>query len=140
MRVTRAYVVPVVMPPDAGDGLSTARLRLRRYTSDDLAGLVRLNSDPEVMRYLGGIASPEKTRTMLENRILHYYDANPGLGVWATLLRDSGECVGFHLLNHVQGETLIQVGYRSVSPTLGPRLRNGDEHGTAALRLRAAQS
>ncbi|MDE2150687.1 MAG: GNAT family N-acetyltransferase, partial [Gammaproteobacteria bacterium] len=31
--------------------------------------------------------------------------------VWATLLRDAGECIGFHLLNHIQGETLIQVGY-----------------------------
>ncbi len=99
-------------PADAGEGLATARLELRRFERNDLALLDRLNSDAEVMRYLGGAVSLDATRAMLENRILRYYDEHPGLGVWATLLRDSGDCIGFHLLNHVQGETIIQVGYR----------------------------
>jgi len=97
---------------DAGDGLASQRLLLRRFTLADLPLLTELNADPEVMRYLGGINTPQQTRAMLEGRILDYYQANPGLGVWATLLRDNGECIGFHLLNHIQGENLIQVGYR----------------------------
>lgn len=98
---------------DAGlDGLASERLQLRRFTVADGALLQRLNSDPEVMRYLGGVERAEDTQAMLEGRILSYYEEHPGLGVWATLERSSGECIGFHLLNHIRGEALIQVGYR----------------------------
>lgn len=100
------------MPADAGDGLATARLRLRRFTHADLPLLHRLNSDERVMRYLGGVLSEEETRAQLDNRILRYYEEHPGFGVWATLRRDDGECIGFHLLNHVAGERIVQVGYR----------------------------
>jgi [ribosomal protein S5]-alanine N-acetyltransferase len=100
-------------PADAGEGLATPRLVLRRFTLDDEPLLWRLNSDARVMRYLGGVMSPQANREMLEQRILAYYTAHPGLGVWATLERASGRCVGFHLLNHVLGETdVIQLGYR----------------------------
>jgi [ribosomal protein S5]-alanine N-acetyltransferase len=44
-------------------------------------------------------------------RILRYYASHPGLGIWATHDRATGECLGMHLLNHIQGETDIQVGY-----------------------------
>jgi RimJ/RimL family protein N-acetyltransferase len=98
---------------DAGlEGLETARLKLRRYTPDDEALLLRLNSDATVMRYLGGPLDAEANRQVLHGRILRYYQEHPGLGVWATLIKETGECAGFHLLNHVQGETCIQVGYR----------------------------
>ena len=97
---------------DAGAGLSTQRLVLRRFTAADLDQLDRLNRDAEVMRHLGGVASREHTRAMLEQRILSYYDEQPGLGVWATLERGSGQCIGFNLLNHIRGEQHIQVGYR----------------------------
>lgn len=100
-------------PEDAGDGLATPRLQLRRFTLADEDWLWQLNSDALVMRYLGGTLSPEKNREMLEQRILAYYDQYPGLGVWATIERASGRCIGFHLLNHVQGQhEVIQVGYR----------------------------
>jgi ribosomal-protein-alanine N-acetyltransferase len=97
---------------DAGAGLASKRLLLRRFSMADLDLLDRLNSDPEVMRHLGGVARRADTQTMLEKRILRYYDEHPGLGVWATIERDSGDCIGFHLLNHIRGEAHIQVGYR----------------------------
>jgi RimJ/RimL family protein N-acetyltransferase len=100
------------VPVDAGHGLRSARLQLRRFTPADLPLLAALNADPAVMRWLGGVMSPQQTADMLQTRILGYYAANPGLGIWATTLRDGGECIGFHLLNNIQGETQIQVGYR----------------------------
>ena len=100
------------LPKDAGDGLGTARLFLRRFTKADLPTLQRLNSDADVMRHLGGVMSPKKTAAILNDRILRYYDEHPGMGAWATVRRDNGECIGFHLLNQVQGESLIQIGYR----------------------------
>lgn len=98
---------------DAGlERLTTERLSLRRFTLADEALLYGLNSDVEVMRYLGGALDAAQNHQMLHGRILRYYDDHPGLGVWATLEKRTGRCVGFHLLNHVQGETDVQVGYR----------------------------
>ncbi|HZP14080.1 MAG TPA: GNAT family N-acetyltransferase [Nevskiaceae bacterium] len=93
-------------------GLTTQRLTLRRFTHDDLPTIRRLNSDAAVMRYLGGVQPPQKNDEMFNNRILKYYDEHPGLGVWATIERATGECVGFHLLNYILSGGDIQVGYR----------------------------
>ncbi len=95
---------------------STQRLMLRRFTLDDLDLHCALTSDPEVMRYVGGVKTRAETEEMLRTRVLDYYDEHPGLGVWATLEKATGACVGMHLINHIQGESLIQVGY-----TLFPR-------------------
>lgn len=97
---------------DAGDGLATRRLVLQRFRADDLDLLSRLQSDPAVMRYLGGVMTRDKSEEMLRERMLDYYALHPGLGVWKTLERSSGECVGFHLLNNIRGSEHIQVGYR----------------------------
>jgi RimJ/RimL family protein N-acetyltransferase len=118
---------------DAGlDHLETARLRLRRFTPKDEALLYRLNSDETVMRYIGGTMDAGKNRAMLHDRILRYYGEHPGLGVWATMVKATGECAGFHLLNHVKGESLIQLGYRLFPSHWGQGYAT--EMGTALLR------
>jgi RimJ/RimL family protein N-acetyltransferase len=91
--------------------LTTERLALRRFTPADFDWLVELYSDTDVTRYLGGVRSPAQTQSFLETRILQYYDENPGLGIWVTLERATGERVGFHLLNRIRGESIIQVGF-----------------------------
>ncbi len=88
------------------------RLRLRRFSLADLDLLDRLNGDPETMRYMGGPMSRARSEAMLRERILEDYERFPGLGIWATVERTSGECVGMHVLNHIQGETDVQIGYR----------------------------
>lgn len=96
---------------DPGDGLATDRLVLRRFTAADLDLLAELYADARVAPNIGGLKTRDETRKMLEERILKYYGEHPGLGVWATLERAGGACVGMHLLNHVRGEAFIQVGY-----------------------------
>jgi len=91
--------------------LQTERLALRRFTPDDYDWLVALYSDAEVMRYGGGVKSPEQVQLVMQERILDYYDANPGLGVWQTVERATGMPIGFHVLNNIQGESIVQVGY-----------------------------
>ena len=92
-------------------GLTTARLMLRRFTPADGDWLHRLNGDAVVKRHMGGAATRAQTDAMLRERILDYYAQHPGLGMWVTLERAGGEAVGFHLLNNIQGETDLQVGY-----------------------------
>jgi len=91
--------------------LTTERLALRRFTALDLNWLAALYSDVDVTRYLGGVKSRLDTQVFLDDRILRYYDQHPGLGIWMTVERASGACIGFHLLNHIRGEPIIQVGF-----------------------------
>jgi ribosomal-protein-alanine N-acetyltransferase len=91
--------------------LTTERLALRRFTLEDLAWLVTLRSDADVMRYAGGPQTDEATASVLSSRILEYYDRHPGLGIWLTMERLTDEPVGFHVLNHVYGEAFVQVGF-----------------------------
>ncbi len=99
--------------------LTTERLALRRMTDDDLDWLAALYSDPDVTQHLGGLKTREQVANMMRTRVIEYYDANPGLGVWMTIERATGEEVGFHLLNNIQGETIIQVGYGLLKPAWG---------------------
>lgn len=91
--------------------LTTERLALRRMTAGDLDWLATLYGDADVTRHLGGLKTRDQVSNMMCTRILEYYDAYPGLGIWMTVERATGEPVGFHLLNNIQGETIIQVGY-----------------------------
>ena len=96
---------------DSAPVLTTERLALRRFTSGDLELLVRFYADPDVTRFLGGVKNREQARDLLQQRILDYYERHPGFGVWATIERATGACIGMHVLNHIQGEAFIQVGF-----------------------------
>lgn len=99
--------------------LHTARLSLRRFVPGDLDWLCELYADADVTRYLGGVKDRAGVEELFKARILDYYDANPGLGVWMTVERATGDRVGFHLLNNIQGETILQVGYALAKPAWG---------------------
>ena len=99
--------------------LTTDRLALRRMTDGDLDWLAALYNDADVTLHLGGLKTREQVANMMRTRVIEYYDANPGLGVWMTIERATGDQVGFHLLNNIQGETIIQVGYGLLKPAWG---------------------
>jgi RimJ/RimL family protein N-acetyltransferase len=112
--------------------LTTGRLALRRFAPADLDWLAELYSDHDVTRYLGGVKDRAKTEDFLETRILQYYDEHPGLGVWMTVDRASGVRLGFHLLNHIQGERIIQIGFALEKTAWGQGF--GTEMASAVLR------
>ena len=91
--------------------LDTTRLSLRRFTPDDFDWFAGLFADVNVTRYLGGTRTRAQAAEMFDARVLAYYEQHPGLGMWMTEERVSGQPIGFHLLNHIQGETIVQVGF-----------------------------
>lgn len=91
--------------------LTTARLGLRRFTPDDLDWLAELYADPDVTRFLGGTKTRVEIEDLFQARILDYYESRPGLGMWVTVERAGGWRAGLHLLNEIQGESFIQVGF-----------------------------
>jgi ribosomal-protein-alanine N-acetyltransferase len=97
------------MPPPIW--LETERLALRPFGPEDLRWFLDLYRDPDVARYIGGSRPAAELEDLFRTRVLDYYDAHPGLGIWMTIERATGDFVGFHLLNHLRGEPDIQVGY-----------------------------
>jgi RimJ/RimL family protein N-acetyltransferase len=95
--------------------LETARLRLRRFTKDDVDHLVALDSDPEVMRYVTyGVPTP---RSAYEDAILprwfRIYEQTPLLGYWAAENSADGSFVGwFHLRPDRFDADEQELGYR----------------------------
>jgi RimJ/RimL family protein N-acetyltransferase len=94
--------------------LETPRLILRRLTEADLGELHALDSDPEVMRYLGGRLTPlDDIRDMALPKMLSYYEEGPDYGFWAAVAPDTHEFLGwFHFrppFDPVQG---MELGYR----------------------------
>jgi ribosomal-protein-alanine N-acetyltransferase len=99
--------------------LATERLGLRRFTPADLVWLVNLYSDADVTRYLGGVKDRAQTEDVFRARILEYYDEHPGLGIWMTVERQTGTAIGFHVLNHIRGEQIVQVGFALLKDAWG---------------------
>jgi RimJ/RimL family protein N-acetyltransferase len=115
-----------------GYWLTTERLALRRFTPDDLVWLAELYADNEVTRYLGGVKARPQIEEMLQTMILDYYEQHPGLGIWLTVERETAASVGLHLLNHVRGESIIQVGFTLAKSVWGRGY--GTEMASAVLR------
>jgi ribosomal-protein-alanine N-acetyltransferase len=74
--------------------LETNRLLIRQLQRDDLAALHALYSDPVMRRYY-----PEGTLTLEETReelewFLQGHPQHPSLGLWATILKETGEFIG----------------------------------------------
>lgn len=74
--------------------LETDRLIFRHLLPSDLDSLFALYSDPEVRRYFPeGTLTYEETREELE-WFLHGHPANPQLGLWATIHRETNQFIG----------------------------------------------
>ena len=95
--------------------LETARLRLRRFTKDDVDHLVTLDSDPEVMRYVTyGVPTPRSLyEEVILPRVLGAYEQTPLLGIWAAEIKSDGGFVGwFHLRPDRFDAGEQELGYR----------------------------
>ena len=70
--------------------IQTERLVLRPLESGDVDWLLRLDSDPEVMRYItdGHPSTRETIEQDLLPRMMNVYPGKPGIGFWAVELED----------------------------------------------------
>ena len=99
--------------------LQTLRLELREFVPADVDDLYRLDSDPRVVKYLGGEPlSREEVEANLR-RIRIGYRANYGLGIWHAARRDSGAFIGWFCLKYIPRSTDVEVGYRLVPEAWG---------------------
>ena len=93
--------------------LQTARLTMREFTPSDFDELLRLDSDPRVLKYInGGKPMSRGEVDAVVNRVVGYYPLYPGLGVWRASRRDNGAFIGWYCLKYCPPTTDIEVGYR----------------------------
>jgi len=92
--------------------LETPRLILRQFTEDDALLVLRLNSQPEVVKYVHEplLETEESAREILLNVILPQYQNK--LGRWATHTKHDNEFIGWCGLKYLQESDEIDLGYR----------------------------
>ena len=100
----------------------TERIRLRRFTMDDLESLVALDGHPTVVRYVGGVAtSREEFRDDYLPAYLGYYERGDAYGFWVGEDATSGDFLGwwhFRPLPDAPSDS-PELGYRLVAPAWG---------------------
>jgi len=93
----------------------TARLYLRPLVMEDAPRLFKLDSDPEVMRFISkGQPNPlSKIQNEILPRVLTYFRSWPPRGFWAAHKRDDDEFIGwFHLRPDLLTPDEMELGYR----------------------------
>lgn len=85
------------MSPSAGSPavLETARLVLRRFTTQDADFIVELVNDPDWIRFIGdkGVRTPADAARYLENGPMRLYERH-GFGLWLVARKADGEPLG----------------------------------------------
>jgi len=106
--------------------LETDRLVLRQFGEDDAAALFLLDSDPEVMRYVGPqFALPDEAayRERIRNYFQPYYVRGQHFGFWAAEEKATGRFVGwFHLRPAPDYRFAREAGFRDGEFDIGFRL------------------
>ena len=79
----------------SGPSITTGRLLLRRWRASDVEAFAAMNSDPEVMRYIGSGTTRTSEQAMASIRGFERGWNEKGYGLFAVELLDSGQMIGF---------------------------------------------
>src|SRR5438105_9858766 len=122
--------------------LETDRLFLREYVEEDAEAFFKLNSDPEVMRFVPDkpLLNVEQARqTLIDHPIADY--RRHGFGRGACILKSTGEQIGLAGLKYVDELGEVDVAYRLMPRYWGQGLATelalaSVRYGFAALGLK----
>ena len=72
--------------------IETARTTLKPFQPEDIQGLIELYSDPDIMKFLGGVRTQQQVEQELKHYIQQFQQST--LGSLAIFLKTSGEFIG----------------------------------------------
>lgn len=96
---------------DQGVILETARLLLREFTPDDIAALERVLGDPVAMQWYPAPFNREGVKVWIQRNMDRYQ--RDGHGLWAMVLRSTGELIGDCGcgVQEVEGKKEVEIAY-----------------------------
>jgi ribosomal-protein-alanine N-acetyltransferase len=99
--------------------LQTRRTILRRFRLSDLNNMIRLESDPDVMKFTPSRIpqAVDKTEARLKS-LIDKESAYAPLGVWAVELKDTADFVGWFMLIKTEYE-IPEIGFMIVKDQWG---------------------
>lgn len=101
--------------------ISTERLCLRKWIESDIEVFIKMNSDPEVMKYFPQLSNEAETLAMV-NRINIAFDKH-GFGLWAVENKITKEFLGFTGFMIPQFESFftpcVEIGWRFKNESWG---------------------
>jgi ribosomal-protein-alanine N-acetyltransferase len=91
--------------------IETPRLKLRRFTPNDLNDLCEIRADPDVMRYIG-LGKPESIEQVQAalNKIFAHWEQH-GFGRWAAIDKESDKLIGWCGLSYLEDTDDVEIGY-----------------------------
>jgi len=97
----------------------TPRLFLRRFTDADAPLVYKMNSDPEIVKYIHEpvLENEEQAKKILTDFILPQYKLN--LGRWAIHTKADYEFIGWCGLKYIKETGIIDLGYRLLKTAWG---------------------
>jgi ribosomal-protein-alanine N-acetyltransferase len=103
--------------------LETDRLLLRGYVEEDAEAFFKLNSDPEVLRFVPdkALLNVEQARQLLLDHPIVDYRKH-GFGRGACILKSTGEQIGFAGLKYLEELGEVDVAYRLIPTHWGQGL------------------
>jgi [ribosomal protein S5]-alanine N-acetyltransferase len=121
--------------------LETDRLLLREYVEEDAEAFFKLNSDPEVLRFIPdkALLNVEQARQLLVDHPIADY-RKYGFGRGACILKSTGEQIGFAGLKYLEELGEVDVAFRLMRSHWGLGLATeaalaSVHHGFANLNL-----
>src|SRR5437868_13197224 len=112
----------------------TDRLLVREYVEDDAEAFFRLNTDPEVLRFVPdkALVNVEQARQILIDHPIADYRKH-GFGRGACILKSSGEQIGFAGLKYLEELGEVDVAFRLMRSHWGQGLAS--EAALASVRF-----
>lgn len=91
--------------------LETERLRLRHFAPGDIAALKAVLGDPIAMRWYPAPFNHDGVTAWIERNINRYQ--REGHGLWAMILKSSGELIGDCgcVMQEVEGKQAVEIAY-----------------------------
>jgi RimJ/RimL family protein N-acetyltransferase len=126
--------------------LETERLLLRRFTEDDAEALLRLESDPEILRHVGRkpLADVHAYRQHVRSRFLPDYGRPEGFGGWAVVEKATGDFLGgCSLKPALDSRSGVEMGFGKEDVEVGYGLRRvswGRGYATELVRALARKA
>lgn len=94
------------------NNFQTARLFLRKLEKTDVQLILQLNSDPDVMQYIGEVDDSFKNAKDYVEMRVDTYANKEGLGIFVAKEKESGEDIGWFCLKQLDDTAEIEIGYR----------------------------